>query len=69
MTIKMYMDGLLVANDTTTVLPTDLGKTTQNWLGRSLWSGDAYYRGLIDEFRIYNRALTEGEVHYLAGDR
>jgi hypothetical protein len=69
MIIKMYMDGLLVASDTTTVLPKDLGKTTQNWIGRSEFSTDAFYRGLIDELRIYNRALTEGEVHYLAGDR
>ncbi|MEX0610926.1 MAG: LamG domain-containing protein [Pirellulales bacterium] len=32
-----------------------------NWLGRSQW-GDPLYDGLIDEFRIYNHALTAGEV-------
>jgi hypothetical protein len=32
-----------------------------NWLGRSQW-GDPLYDGSIDEFRIYNHALTAGEV-------
>ena len=58
---------------TTTLLPKDLGTTTQNWLGRSQWTtatgGDSYYKGMMDDFRIYNRALSEGEVRYLAGDR
>jgi hypothetical protein len=46
-----------------------MGVTNQNWLGRSQWSADGYYQGLIDEFRIYNRALSDGEVRYVAGDR
>jgi Concanavalin A-like lectin/glucanases superfamily len=32
-----------------------------NWLGRSQW-GDPLYDGSIDEFRIYNTALSAGEV-------
>jgi hypothetical protein len=32
-----------------------------NWLGRSQW-GDPLYDGLIDELRIYNHALSAGEV-------
>jgi hypothetical protein len=32
-----------------------------NWLGRSQWP-DALYDGSIDEFRIYNHALTPTEV-------
>ena len=53
----------------TTLLPKDLGKTNQNWLGRSQWTADAYFTGSLDDFRIYNRVLSEGEVRYLAGDR
>jgi hypothetical protein len=30
---------------------------------------DAYFNGAIDDFRIYSRPLSEGEVLYLAGDR
>jgi hypothetical protein len=32
------------------------------WLGRSNWLADANLQGNIDEFRIYNRELTLGEV-------
>jgi len=38
-------------------------------LGRSQYTADSFFVGSIDEFRIYNRALSEGEVRYLAGDR
>jgi len=69
MTMVLYLDGTAVATNTTTTLPKDLGKTTQNWLGRSQWTADAYYTGLLDDLRIYNRALSAGEVAYLVGAR
>ncbi len=69
MNIDLYEDGLLVDSNTTDMLPSSLGETTNNWLGRSPFAADEYYTGAIDEFRIYNRALTAGEVQYLAGDR
>ncbi len=68
-TLQLCLDGEVVASGTTAVLPKDLGKTTQNWLGRSQWSADAYFAGILDDFRIYTRALSAGEVRYLAGDR
>ncbi|MBN1361860.1 MAG: discoidin domain-containing protein [Sedimentisphaerales bacterium] len=67
--MNMYIDGNLVASNTTNVLPMNLGNTTQNWLGRSQYTGDAYFNGSIDDFRIYNRALSGPEVRYLVGDR
>jgi hypothetical protein len=67
MTMSLYQDGKLVAAGETTLLPSDLGVTDRSWIGRSQWSADAYYRGSIDEFRIYNRALSVAEVRYLAG--
>jgi len=69
MVVTVYVDGTGVASDTTTVLPKDLGKTTQNWLGRSQFSSDGYFGGLLDEVRIYNRALSAGEVRYMVGER
>jgi hypothetical protein len=68
MTLQLVLDGEVVASGATTVVPKDLGVTTQNWLGQSQWPDD-YYQGLIDEFRIYNRVLSAGEVRYLGGDR
>ena len=42
MTFKLYLDGTVVAEGSTTVLPKDLGMTTQNWLGRSQLTADGY---------------------------
>jgi len=33
-----------------------------NWLGRSQYSADAYYTGLMHEFRIYNAVLSSPQV-------
>jgi len=68
-TVTLYLDGEPVASAATTVLPKDMGNTTQNWIGRSQYAADAYFFGSIDDFRIYNRVLSEGELRYLAGDR
>jgi hypothetical protein len=65
----IYVDGERIAAGGTAVLPKDMGNTTQNWIGRSQYSADAYFFGSIDDFRIYNRALSAAEVRYLAGDR
>ena len=69
MTIRLYLDGELIASGATIVLPKDLGNTTQNWLGRSQYSADAYLLGSLDDFRIYDRVLSEAELRYLVGDR
>jgi hypothetical protein len=67
-TLSLYVDGDFVNQNTAATLdPNDLGATTQNWLGRSQWDGDAYFSGSLDDFRIYNRALSQGEVAWLAG--
>ncbi|MDP8998791.1 MAG: LamG domain-containing protein, partial [Myxococcota bacterium] len=52
-------------NAAMTLSPSSLGVTTQNWLGRSQFSLDAYLTGQIDNFRIYNRPLTAAEVKQL----
>jgi hypothetical protein len=67
--MNLYLDGRVVDTETTATLPSALGNTTQNWIGRSQYTADPYFGGSFDEFRIYNRALTAGEVQYLAGDR
>ena len=67
-TMSLYADGTLLESDETDTLPADLGATANNWLGQSQFE-DSLYDGLLDDFRIYNRALSEGEVRYLAGDR
>ena len=44
----------------------DMGLTTQNWLGRSQYIADAFFSGMIDDFRIYETALSAAEVKYLS---
>ncbi len=69
MMLTLYVDGQAVDSTETGTLPADLGQTTQNWLARSQYTADPYFAGSLDEFRIYDRALSPGEVRYLAGDR
>ena len=65
-THTLYLDGDIVAENTSTrYTPSDLGETTQNWLGRSQYGADAYFDGSLDDFRIYNRVLTPGHVEGL----
>ncbi|MGE5293318.1 MAG: LamG-like jellyroll fold domain-containing protein, partial [Solirubrobacterales bacterium] len=67
--ISLYVDGDLIGSSATTILPKDIGNTTQNWLGRSQYTADGYFLGSLDDFRIYNRTLSPAEIRYLAGDR
>ncbi len=59
---KIYLDGSLVAeNDSFTDTPAAIGNTVNDWLGRSQFN-DPYFKGSIDEFRIYLVALSAAEV-------
>ena len=42
-----------------------IGNTPNNWIGRSAFVADPYFAGLIDDFRIYNRALSAAEISTL----
>ena len=65
-TATIYVDGVSVATAGGAVVKgTDLGATTQNWVGRSR-TGDRYLSGAIDELRIGCRALTANEILFLS---
>ena len=61
---RLYVNGVQSGSSNTsmTLSPSDLGTTTQNWIGRSQYSGDPYLNGRVDDFRIYNRGLSTAEV-------
>lgn len=65
---KLYRDGVLEAQNKLTISPADLGKTAQNYIGKSPYSADKYVNGYIDDFRIYDKALTESEVKALSDE-
>ena len=63
----LYVNG--VASGTNTAMsfkPSGMGSTTQNYLGKSQYSIDPYLNGSLDDFRIYTRALSAGEISLLA---
>ena len=64
--VCMYINGVL--NNTYQGLPylPCSGSNTQIRLGKA-WSGDpVWFKGKMDEVRIYNRILNQSEVSYLA---
>lgn len=70
-TATLYLDGVKVGEKTdVTIKPGDIGdgRTTANYIGRSVYTGDRYLKGSVRDFRLYNRALTTAEVRDLAAD-
>jgi hypothetical protein len=64
-TYRLYLDGDQVGiNTQCTLTPSSLGITTLNWLGRSIDPnvGGLYLTGYLDDFRIYDRALSDAEI-------
>jgi hypothetical protein len=66
---SLFDNGALVSFATNfTATPQGVGHTFNDYIGRSQF-GDPYYNGAIDEFRIYNNAVTpvQVEADYEAG--
>lgn len=42
--------------------------SSQTWISHANWGNGEGFQGKIDEFRIYGRVLSEGEIQALAGD-
>jgi hypothetical protein len=59
----VYLDGQVAGTSSgMTLHPTDLGATTNNWLGRPQFSSNPFLHALLDDFRVYRRALTATEI-------
>jgi hypothetical protein len=66
-TMTMYMNGSPVATKSNvTITPASMGTTLQNYIGKSQYN-DPSINGLIDDFRIYGRALTTEDIMNLKG--
>lgn len=62
-TMKLYINGILAAisenfGDNT---PYDI-ENSYNYIGKSQFSADPYFNGHIDEFKVFNKALTDKEI-------
>ena len=63
----MWLNGAPVATNTNmTIRPSDLGATNQNWIGRSQFSADPFLDATVDDFQIYDHALSAAEIAALA---
>ena len=63
----LYLDGMEDSTFSGDDDPYNLQPDTDVSIGRRATSGDRYFPGSIDEVRIYDRALSAGEVAWLAG--
>ncbi|MBN1974492.1 MAG: carbohydrate-binding protein [Sedimentisphaerales bacterium] len=62
----LYIDGIEVGrNNNISLTPSSLGRTMQNYIGKSQWP-DPYLNGRVDDFRIYSDVLSASEVAALA---
>lgn len=61
----IYLNGTAVKTGSISIQPSSLGHTTKNYIGRSPYSADAYLKGMVADFRIYDKALTSAEVESL----
>ena len=60
--IKLYKDGVLIVNNSTTLSGIDYQAGDILRIGRRSAESQSYFAGLIDEVRIYNRALSAAEI-------
>ncbi|HEX8332168.1 MAG TPA: LamG domain-containing protein, partial [Segetibacter sp.] len=62
---RLYVNGVLKNTRSITFRPSNLGNTTINWLGRSIFgspSPDPYLNGNLDEFRIWSVERTQTQI-------
>ncbi len=66
---KLYLNGI-IAGQTTNIIYDfkDLGKTDKNYLGKSMFAPDPYFKGMIDDFAVYDKALGAEEIKAMAGE-
>ena len=61
----MYINGNIAgSNAAITLKPSDLGNTTQNYVGKSQWP-DPMFKGTLDELYIYKNAMSQTEINDL----
>ena len=66
---QLFLDGVLAKEGTITLKPKTLEGLTQNYLGRSCYSGDAYLKGAqYHHVRLYDYALPTDSINKLVAD-
>jgi hypothetical protein len=65
----IYLNGVLESEQTGSLPPLNSVSTALGYIGRSLFSADAWLNAAIDEFRIYDGRLTPEQIraNHVAG--
>ncbi|BDZ65283.1 LamG-like jellyroll fold domain-containing protein [Agromyces mangrovi Wang et al. 2018] len=68
-TISYYVNGVKVGSDAADI---DIAATfsegaNSGFIGKPFWNSHPFFSGDIDEFRVYDRALSEAEIAEMAG--
>lgn len=67
-TARIYINGEVAAESNgITIKPSDI-RPVRNYIGRSQFVNDPYYKGYIDDVRIYNYALSKEEIKEVMND-
>ena len=56
----------MATNNNMTLTPAALGATNNNWIGRSQFSADPFLAATVDDFQIYDHALSAADIATLA---
>lgn len=68
-TVDLYLDGVLVASTSSSTGSINVSSPVTMFIGADHHSSNGaqdYFPGMIDELRVYNRALTAAEIRALA---
>lgn len=65
--IRAYVDGVQVAESAGTAYPTTPAGSYVLRFGANSSSASSFFKGYLDDIRIYNKALTDLEVAHLSG--
>lgn len=65
--MKIYKNGILIAGNINGN-PVKFLTRTYQYIGKSIYSSDGYFKGAIDDLRIYQKALSEPEIINLFGN-
>ena len=60
--LALYTNGVLAAINNAVTTTFASVNDVYSYIGRSLYSGDSYFNFSLDEFRIYNGALSANEI-------
>lgn len=60
--IRLYLNGTLADSVAWTGTISELGNTTQNFIGAAVFYGDVCFNGSVNEMRIWNGAMGDAQV-------